>query len=250
MSVFSHIAGLCRTIESGYPTAIADLARDGELLRDYRTAPAGSARRQHLSDVQHSYRGSRKIVDDYRRELAELGQLIFQHLPDVAVRLRIVSPVTGTMRSDPDLDGLVGELRLIQAAAIRAAAGDTSPAEPVVEPDQGRDQDKPISPALAKWIRDLPPDDTPGLRPAYRRDRLWLRWHHEKPGFGPAKIRDRWNAMPKQEQEVVSPRCFGIPVSAAVVKEGLKKARSEEPSERRSRTSRKPAGNRRSRRKL
>lgn len=97
--------------------------------------------------------------------------------------------------------------------------------------DQGRD--------LAAG---LPPDDTPGLRPAYRRDHLWLRWHVE--GLGPARIRDRWNAMPEGEQRLVSPRCFGGRVTADVVKEGRKKALREE------QTSRKAAGNRWSHRKL
>lgn len=124
---------------------------------------------------------------------------------------------------------------------LRWHRANTSPQPPVVvEADQGRDQD------LAAG---LPPDNTPGLRPAYRRDHLWLRWQREKRVFGPARIRDRWNAMPEAEQRIVSPRCFGTQVTADVVKEGLRKARSEEQKERRSRTSRKPAGNQRSRKK-
>jgi hypothetical protein len=51
-------------------------------------------------------------------------------LPDVAANLRIVTDVTGSVQVDPDVDALIGELRLIRAAAVQAAAGDTSPAEP------------------------------------------------------------------------------------------------------------------------
>lgn len=124
MSVLSRIAGLSRTIEFGYPRAVYELARDREALDDARTAPEGSALRRNLADTRSSFRQSQKLVDDWHRELAELGELVFKHLPTVAARLRIVSPVTGTVQGTPgDVDALVGELRTIQAAAAQAEMG-------------------------------------------------------------------------------------------------------------------------------
>lgn len=114
MSQFSRIAGLSRTIEYGYPDAVGCLARDQELLQQFKSDP----------DARSNYRQSKRLVADWHRELAELGELVFRHLPDVAARLRIVSPVTGTVQGTPgDVDALVGELRTIQAAAAQAEMG-------------------------------------------------------------------------------------------------------------------------------
>jgi hypothetical protein len=121
-------------------------------------------------------------------------------------------------------------------------------AEPVTPAEAGIDE------KIPEWLRldDLPPDDTPGLRQAYRRDHLWLKWNKSTDRFGPAKIRDRWNTMPEAQRKLVSPRLPGTvgrrASGAATVKEGVRKARREREA-RKSKTSRKPASNQRSRKK-
>lgn len=106
---------------------------------------------------------------------------------------------------------------------------------------------------LRRLIDDLPPDDEPGLRPAYRRDHLWLKWNKSGERFGPAKIRDRWNEMTDAHRKAISPRLPNMvgrgPSGAATVKEGLRKACAEEQKARKSKTSRKPASSQRSRKK-
>lgn len=96
---------------------------------------------------------------------------------------------------------------------------------------------------LQALIRDLPLDNTPGLREAYRRDHLWSKWNVNR--FGPAKIRDRWNSLLEAHRRIISPRLphtVGKDNSgAATVKEGIRKARKEakdNPSSARKRSSR------------
>lgn len=101
----------------------------------------------------------------------------------------------------------------LEADAAQAdPAADTSPAERgVVTKPEDQDHDDappiPIPPDLHKWIKDLPPDDTPRLRPAYRRDHVWLRWN-ENEGLGPAGIRDRWNGLDVAVRKTISKDCF------------------------------------------
>lgn len=62
---------------------------------------------------------------------------------------------------------------------------------------------------LQKSIEDLPPNDTANLRPAYRRDHLWLKWHHQLYGKVRcinAEIRNRWNDLPEPNRKTISPR--------------------------------------------
>jgi len=200
MSVLSRIAGLSRTIEYGYPDAVRDLARDRELLRQFKSDP----------DARSSYRQSQKLIVTWHRELAELGELVFRHLPDVAARLRTISPATGTVDGKPGtVDALVQELRTIQAAALAADAGPVVTTPTATAPDQDLDDGAPPIPGnLRKWIKDLPPDDKPGLRPAHRREQVWLTWHTSE-GLGPAAIRDRWNGLDVAVRKTIAPRCFG-----------------------------------------
>ena len=87
---------------------------------------------------------------------------------------------------------------------------------------------------LRKWIEDLPPDDTPDLREAYRRDHLWLKWHSELRGavrYINATIRDQWNKIPDAHRKIIAPRCshdIGNDRSGAeTVRTGLTKARND-----------------------
>lgn len=59
---------------------------------------------------------------------------------------------------------------------------------------------------LRNSIDQLPPDE--GLRPAGRRERLWLTWNTAE-GLGPAAIRDRWNGLAAEVRKAISPRCYG-----------------------------------------
>lgn len=150
MSVYSQIAGLARTIEYGYPDAVTCLTRDRELLRQFKSDP----------DARSSYRQSQKLVDDWRSELAELAELVFRHLPQTAARLRIVSPVTGTVsgRVD-DVDGLVQELRTIQVGAAQADAGPVVTTPTATEPDQDLTDDEYLP---AKDVLKVLPDQFSG----------------------------------------------------------------------------------------
>lgn len=47
------------------------------------------------------------------------------------------------------------------------------------------------------------PDGEP-TRPAFSRDRLWLRWHEEE-NLGPAKIRDKWDSLPDERRRAYCP---------------------------------------------
>lgn len=64
-------------------------------------------------------------------------------------------------------------------------------------------------------------------RPAYERDHLWLVWKL-RDGLGPARIRDRWNKMPKDERHAICPELPGKigwrEDGREVVKKGLRKA--------------------------
>jgi hypothetical protein len=84
---------------------------------------------------------------------------------------------------------------------------------------------------LLAQVAGLPPDHTPKLRPAYRRDHLWVRWQEDGERFGPTKIRNRWNALSKENRELVAPRCshrVGKDSSGIeTVKRSLKTAKKE-----------------------
>ena len=87
---------------------------------------------------------------------------------------------------------------------------------------------------LRGLIEDLPPDDTPDLREAYRRDHLWLKWHSELRGavrYINATIRDQWNKIPDAHRKIIAPRCshdIGNDRSGAeTVRTGLTKARND-----------------------
>ena len=103
---------------------------------------------------------------------------------------------------------------------------------------------------LRGLIEDLPPDDTPGLREAYRRDHLWLKWNELGERFGPAKIRDRWNGMPEAHRKVVSPRLYKSKVTATVAKEGIRKVKRERQKTGKARPPRKTTRKLRSRNKV
>jgi hypothetical protein len=62
-------------------------------------------------------------------------------------------------------------------------------------------------------------------RPAYRRDHTFLEWYKPRV-IGPAKIRDKWNALPDESRKQICPKCWEK-VEIAVVKEGMNKARNE-----------------------
>jgi len=239
MSVLSRIAGLSRTIEFGYPRAVYELTRDREALDDARTAPEGSALRRNLGDTQSSFRQSQKLIVTWHRELAELGELVFKHLPETAARLRIVSPVTGTVDGKPGaVDALVQELRTIQAAALAADAGPVVTTPTATAPDQDLDDDAPPIPGnRRKWIKDLPPDDK-GLRPAYRRDHVFRIWNETEGGFGAAKICVRWNELPDAHRKLISPR-RSVKVTDVVAKRGLAVAKREHKKPPRKKRSRK-----------
>ena len=108
---------------------------------------------------------------------------------------------------------------------------------------------------LRVLIEDLPPDDTPKLRPAYRRDHLWLKWANE---LGSevrninATIRDRWNRIPDAHRKIIAPRCsYGIGndrSGAETVRSRLTVARGESKT-RKARSVRKRSSKSRSRKK-
>jgi hypothetical protein len=92
---------------------------------------------------------------------------------------------------------------------------------------------------LQEWIKDLPAD-TSGLRPAYRREQVWLRWN-ENEELGPAAIRDRWNGLGEVVRKKISPRQYqtlaGEKATAANrVSQGLIRARQDNQNSRRKQT--------------
>jgi len=94
----------------------------------------------------------------------------------------------------------------------------------------------PIPPDLRKWLEDLPPDDTPGLRPAYRRDHVWLAWankYGKTTRWVNAAIRDWWNGLSPDCRKVVSSELWldvGTGRSGAeTVRTGLSRARDDSP---------------------
>ncbi len=121
MSVFTQIADLSRTVEAGYPHALAEFARETKNLEMVRYS---SLLQDRLPTVQHNWQSYRDLCTDYRRTLAELGDLVFRHLPDVAVDLRIITDGVGHSQGELDVDHLIAELRRIRAAAKRAVAGE------------------------------------------------------------------------------------------------------------------------------
>ena len=87
---------------------------------------------------------------------------------------------------------------------------------------------------LQEWIKDLPTDDTPGLRMAYRRDHLWLKWHNQlvgKVSHFHAVVRNRWNDLPEAHRKIISPRLpdtIGTDKSGSeTVRTSIKKAQEE-----------------------
>lgn len=66
-------------------------------------------------------------------------------------------------------------------------------------------------------------------RPAYGRDHRFLAWESE--GYGPAAIRDKWNALSQADRKRICPSHWeeigGGDAGREVVKSGLKKAREE-----------------------
>jgi len=144
-----------------------------------------------------------------------------------------------------DWDGAVARFLLAYVRRQATRSAGTAAAEPVEtntsengEADQGRDQDLAagLPPDLRKWLKELPPDDTPGLREAYRRDHVWLAWANK---YGKtnrrvnAAIRDWWNGLTPDCRTIVSPRCsldIGTGRDGAeTVRTGLRKARDDSP---------------------
>jgi hypothetical protein len=82
-----------------------------------------------------------------------------------------------------------------------------------------------VNPSLKMWF-------ITGGREAGARDHLWLDWNLNK-GLGPVAILDRWDKMPDEERHQISPALPGKVGGDSkqkgiyVVKEGLKKAKSE-----------------------
>jgi len=70
-------------------------------------------------------------------------------------------------------------------------------------------------------------------RPTYQRNCLWLKWKREEK-LTPAKIRDRWNAMPNCDRATTCPRAPGKIATGTrgrdLVKKALKAAESERKS--------------------
>lgn len=97
------------------------------------------------------------------------------------------------------------------------------------------DPDDALPEEIKSDIAGLPPDNTLDLRPTYRRDHLWLAWNKSADGFGPAKIRDKWNGLPEEHRKLISPRAHG-PIGgkdskrkkagSEVVKQALRKAKN------------------------
>jgi hypothetical protein len=93
----------------------------------------------------------------------------------------------------------------------------------------------------------LAANEATGKRPAYRRDQLWLNWYEED-HLGPAKIRDRWDAMSDHERIAACSTCCervggnddkSRRAGREVVKNGLKEARKDRKGRSRSKVAQK-----------
>ena len=206
MSISTSISDLARILSAGYPQAAASLRRELDNLRWVREHQPNEARK-HRELVS----GVSAECDQYRLSLLELVQLVRVHLPDVYPRLLII-PNAGPWHNDPSFDweAAVVELRIVEAAAagrLAAVGGHDPPVEPERTKQADEDQPSVTIPAdLQRLLDQLPPDDTPGLRPAYRREQLFLYWKDS--GLGPAAIRDRWSSLAETVRKIVSPRLY------------------------------------------
>jgi len=128
----------------------------------------------------------------------------------------------------------VAEQNAAAAARLAATAASTDQGQALV----------PMPPELRKWIKDLPPDNKPGLRRAYRREHVWLSWQTSE-GMGAAAIRDRWNGLDVAVRQAIAPRCFDAfgtdkPSGANRVKQALVRARRENKTSKPKRTAKTP----------
>lgn len=76
-------------------------------------------------------------------------------------------------------------------------------------------------------------EHTEKLRPAHKRDHLWLKWQDDE-GMTPATIRDRWNGMSDEDRRTVCPTKWqkiesegGREGERDIIKQALKTARRE-----------------------
>ncbi len=134
----NEIIDACQWLPAALRTTAQDHRRAVDAITSvetcYRDAPVAERRREaadHRDALRWAARHLREI-DDCR---ARLWAAICVALPDSAATCRLI-PEAWAAATLADLDGVVAELRLVEAAARREAEGEPTGSEPAAAPDE------------------------------------------------------------------------------------------------------------------